>query len=1631
MFGWLLVIIFFLSTAHAEDLVCQYKPGNGIGKREYRVGKIHSPLECSTRCIEMKKRRSDINGVIHSARYRVCYCIGTMQGRRRNPTWKSCFLVNKNSQTTQTSPGTEMFRNYQCNYEAGFGYGGSQYYIGQKQSQAHCADNCHQMSIATNPNVNGASYEERTRRCICKSQMRGRERSLTWKSCLFEAAAPTTSAVTAYKPISKVSGSKEKKKKKKDRKKKNRKNKGGKRKNKKRKNKNKKNKKKKKKTTTSTPFKTLVKSTITSPKTTTTTTSTSTSTNPTTTSTATTTTTTTTLTKTTPLLTTSTRPTTTSRTPTMALPSPSTTLIEKTRALINTMAPEVTTSSKASTTVTIATTKTTMPSNIISTLKPVFTTSALTSTTSKSTKETLAATTTTASQSATTSPSPSTSTTVTTPSPVVVKITSREAGNTLTTETTPTPATVQKTKATIVTMTTNLPAILKRETTQDAKFPTAMVSVETSTDLYRSIMTSRSPSQSTKPSTKQGRTTRKTSAEIPRQTSTEGSPETTPNTNKVTTKPLVTKLLVKNKSPSKSVRKTTMENSSQALVASSTISPKTDNTTPTLRVKDATSAKSSLNLPTISTVDLLSNVLTKEDYTTSSKTGNNVFSVQSTTTPVDEKTEALVETTTFIPTELPTDTISSTSKKDESTTQKSTTITSTKTTAIEVESNGDSALTTRTAMVTESPNTTSPKGVVDTTISSITEEESPTPITDPTTTTDIAKSALSSTTESTTVLPTKPSEIISPEDKSTATLSSTTELPIVGGNSILSTSIEDSTTTTTILATSSTSTKSTITREITPPATSTKDTTSTASNLDDCTTHDTETEPSPPPQYSTTEDNEGVPTEEADKATELPTNKRNESTSTSEPLSTSNTRNNPTQILITSDEVSTTTQSQDIDTKNSTLVTLNTSTKPTNIVTTPSDEFEQKDTEKPTTSTLEPATFETKRQEESTTKRPTSTPSVGLSNETDLLNNATLESPDPITTTSKPSSKSFYITEPEYETTETRPATETTSSQKVSATQEPLSERTTSPLSSPVVNVENTSLPASTSDTSVGLRTTETLSTSKYAGNFTSSMNKMQNDTFKPTSEARNNFNIILKNNDSESSNAARDTKGPITPRPTVIINVNKTSSDNDIHPNDKINSTVSVTPVQSIYSPTNHSLVFDNKTITLNPNTTVATKTQKSSTKVFLNVTKATTEGNVLTIFNLATTGGPKSERPETPLFKNITRGEKEEKYFTPPNLPTIQPKSENFTKAQNTVSSTEETAIKNERLELKTLSCDNGMMRIILRTQNDENSLRQHTKNITLSDTSCQFSVLNQQEMILETEYGRCGAIVHQTGKHIIYKNQIFHWDDMEIVDNVIRSNGDGEPSQEIFVKCKVERQYQSSLDGKFKPKHSSVVQITKTEYGKMELSMSLFKTSLFNNKYITREFPIVVNMQDLLYVELSMNTTSKELALSPQQCYATITEDPEDDFRYSIFKDRCPTDDTFNVVRKTSHTMQFQTKVFDFLKKNKGIYMHCTSTICKADSKHPVCEFGCEPAQTDRKNRRRLDHKEKAPNEIYTVTSGFIEFNHGDDNFLNSVELAAVLIAVTLIAVVSIIAAVYFYRQRRQNINNTSSSDLVTYL
>jgi len=66
-----------------------------------------------------------------------------------------------------------------------------------------------------------------------------------------------------------------------------------------------------------------------------------------------------------------------------------------------------------------------------------------------------------------------------------------------------------------------------------------------------------------------------------------------------------------------------------------------------------------------------------------------------------------------------------------------------------------------------------------------------------------------------------------------------------------------------------------------------------------------------------------------------------------------------------------------------------------------------------------------------------------------------------------------------------------------------------------------------------------------------------------------------------------------------------------------------------------------------------------------------------------------------------------------------------------------------------------------------------------------------------------------------------------------------------------------------------------------------------------------------------------------------------------------------------------------------------MHCSSKICKSDSQHPLCSFGCESVRSDRKYRRMLNHKGSTSNDVYTVYSGYIELSNKNNKAFRGFE------------------------------------------
>jgi len=92
----LIVVIFFVSSfdANAEQPLCTFLPGDGIGGTEKKIG-MQTGNDCVRACLKLKEINGYVNGVtLLSSNEPGCWCEISMNGPNSNTKYKTCFLNN-------------------------------------------------------------------------------------------------------------------------------------------------------------------------------------------------------------------------------------------------------------------------------------------------------------------------------------------------------------------------------------------------------------------------------------------------------------------------------------------------------------------------------------------------------------------------------------------------------------------------------------------------------------------------------------------------------------------------------------------------------------------------------------------------------------------------------------------------------------------------------------------------------------------------------------------------------------------------------------------------------------------------------------------------------------------------------------------------------------------------------------------------------------------------------------------------------------------------------------------------------------------------------------------------------------------------------------------------------------------------------------------------------------------------------------------------------------------------------------------------------------------------------------------------------------------------------------------------
>ena len=85
------------------------------------------------------------------------------------------------------------------------------------------------------------------------------------------------------------------------------------------------------------------------------------------------------------------------------------------------------------------------------------------------------------------------------------------------------------------------------------------------------------------------------------------------------------------------------------------------------------------------------------------------------------------------------------------------------------------------------------------------------------------------------------------------------------------------------------------------------------------------------------------------------------------------------------------------------------------------------------------------------------------------------------------------------------------------------------------------------------------------------------------------------------------------------------------------------------------------------------------------------------------------------------------------------------------------------------------------------------------------------------------------------------------------------------------------------------SKKIMFSKKGFGKFVLEMDIYPDHRYLGSYKKKDFPLMVQLRKILYVEVSVDTEDRRLAILAEECFATPQPDPsKPGLRYTFIKD-----------------------------------------------------------------------------------------------------------------------------------------------
>ena len=169
---------------------------------------------------------------------------------------------------------------------------------------------------------------------------------------------------------------------------------------------------------------------------------------------------------------------------------------------------------------------------------------------------------------------------------------------------------------------------------------------------------------------------------------------------------------------------------------------------------------------------------------------------------------------------------------------------------------------------------------------------------------------------------------------------------------------------------------------------------------------------------------------------------------------------------------------------------------------------------------------------------------------------------------------------------------------------------------------------------------------------------------------------------------------------------------------------------------------------------------------------------------------------------------------------------------------------------------------------------------EHLRLLDSTCKAEETGAH-FYLTTPLTGCSTTRRSTASGIVYSNTVFGISEERAAEDVVTRGSE----MEIQFSCFYSKYGVVSSVG-WKPSNRKLV-FSDEGKGNFTLSLNMFPDKRFVSPYTKDDFPVAVVLRKLLFFEVSVTSSDRQLSNIADRCYATPTQDRKNSLKYEFIR------------------------------------------------------------------------------------------------------------------------------------------------